>query len=85
MKHINLVQFEALICFFFFLFSQLDLNTKKIYILQNFVCVWVDGYVSFFMYWGYSVVSALLVGYVSFVDCVRFCICDLEHKTNSLN
>ncbi len=45
----------------------------------------MDGYVSFFMYWGYSVVSALSVRYASFVDCVRFCICDLEHKTNSLN
>ncbi len=32
--NINLVQFEALICSFFLLFSQLDLNTKK-YIFQK--------------------------------------------------
>ncbi len=52
------------------------------------VCVCVGGgggVCELFMYWGYSVVSALSVGYASFVDCVRFCICDLEHKTNSLN
>ncbi len=50
------------------------------------VCVCVGGWVcEFFMYWGYSILSALSVGYASFVDCVRFSICDLEHKTNSLN